>query len=737
MHSPRFERQVERPDFHASKIYSHHHHPQRSPAEWLLQPSVVLPLVVLLFTVFYQYSPLSSRNPLQLVWDITIAITPARLLYAIDDFLHPPLFPIPQHMLPARSSSYTAKSQVLHRILGMDKPGSLMNAVASAGRRSLSSLSASSFAKRSTDQPPGLGNHDNSCFQNSILQGLSSLQPLPAYLESALEQRSDDKDSGSAATLRELISNLTDADNNGTTLWTPKKLKSLDAWQQQDAQEYYSKILDEIDKEIARAARSRHRPAGLDAAGGDRDDTGGSQHSDDSGYQSLSVSSKASSDAKHLINPLEGLTAQRVACVQCGYSQGLSLSPFNCLTLSLGLGQGTHDLYERLDHYTDLETIEGVECPKCTLLKVQRLLNLIVSRGRQMGTSDDNLREPLSRLEAVGLALEEDDFEEGTLAEKCKISKQHRVNSTKTKQMVIARPPQSLAVHVNRSVFDETTGNLFKNFAAMRFPVDLNLGPWCLGSAGPLVSDGEHWLMDPRSSMVSGDLKPSRISGPMYQLRAVVTHQGRHENGHYVCYRRHPYHAPKANGVDEEEPRTLSGDDSSAFQSDEGTLVESSSQDEADSLRSNPDSRWWRLSDESVWEVSEESVLAQDGVFMLFYDCVDRDSFLVPHGHDENGTMRDEGAVGTHVTGEREDIVMLDASGQFYEAGSSPTSATASPAARPTAQETNKAVRPKAAGMEDTASQEQSRGLLGSSLLPLLGDRERVDSSIPLYRPNS
>ncbi len=44
--------------------------------------------------------------------------------------------------------------------------------------------------------------------------------------------------------------------------------------------------------------------------------------------------------------------------------------------------------------------------------------------------------------------------------------------------------------------------------------------------------------------MVAGEKRPSLISGPMYELRAVITHFGHHNNGHYVCYRKHASAAP-------------------------------------------------------------------------------------------------------------------------------------------------------------------------------------------------
>ncbi|KAI0119143.1 cysteine proteinase [Daldinia grandis] len=724
--------------------------------ERLQQPSILVSLLLLLFTIFYQYlhtSPFSRpRHFGELLWDSIITITPATVLYAIDGWLHPPTFPTPKSMSSTQPRSHATKSELLRRILGMDGPGSIITSVADAGRRRFSSLSNSTLAKHKTDQPPGLGNYDNSCFQNSILQGLSSLGPFPLYLAKGLEQDGSDSDGelGSASSLRDLISKLTGNSYNGKTLWTPKKLKSLDTWQQQDAQEYFSKILDEIEKEIMKTVTPIPHSSGLETAG-IRDDTEDSQHSDDSGYQSLPVLSKAGSDVRLLRNPLEGLVAQRVACVQCGYSDGLSMTPFNCLTLNLGLEQTAHDLYERLDSYTDLETIEGVECAKCTLLSYRKLLKILQSRRDD--ATETELRKLNSRLEVVELALEEDDFQETTLKDKCEIRK--RVSSTKTKQVAIARPPQSLSIHMNRSVFDENTGHMFKNLAAVRFPKTLDLGPWCLGSAGGPASlirgkmdsaasasdDEEQWVTDPKLSMVAGDMKPSRISGPFYELRAVITHQGRHENGHYVCYRRHPC---KPSKLDDEESDSGIGSDNTT---DESTLVDGvngANGDGTECANSDTDAKWWRLSDESVWEVSEETVLAQGGVFMLLYDCIDPNSILVSTIKHEIGQAEPDSNIfislggqdvgDTAETGNTEGLEdgHLGSGKQLHNL---PSTKELSGLAR-----TNDITSPLSDDnpkIETNSTQPSEIRPLGSILTPLLKDGERVDSTIPLYRPNS
>lgn len=613
------------------------------------QPSVLVPVLVLLVTAAYQFThnQAASRGRQlpsvgDLIWDGIVFICPAALLYAVDRWVNPPLFPIP--MLQPQPATHAAKSDVLRKILRTDQPGGIVASVSEAGRRTLSNTF--SGPKGKSDQPAGLGNWDNSCFQNSILQGLASLKHLPRYLSGFNNSaQSPPKDqTTTAGSLRSFIAELNDTSNNGRTLYTPSILKNMSTIQQQDAQEYFSKLMDQIDKDVEKAAKAACRQAGFETDL-NRDDTAASQHSDDSGYQSLPMLSKAGSELVTLRNPLEGLSAQRVACMSCGHSEGLSMIPFNCLTLNFEVGISHYDLFELLDNLVRLEPIQGVECVKCTLLEYRKALQRLSKTVPAAAT----------RLQAVEEVLEDEEFDDKILKQ-LKIPDAQKVSSTKTKQVVIGRPPPSLVIHMNRSVFDPSTFRSYKNLAAVEFPKTLDLGPWCIGSAEgksaavatkphggepqESASDEEKWVLDARASMVAGDAHPSKISGPIYELRAVVTHYGRHENGHYVCYKRGNtgIHDDDKAEEDLDQPPNLVGDDAP----DAPEAVDGVTEGNVDQVKpledteepdgEDPDSQWWRLSDETVYKVSEHDVLSQGGVFMLFYDCVDPNSVLVPPG---------------------------------------------------------------------------------------------------------
>lgn len=421
----------------------------------------------------------------------------------------------------------------------------------------------------------------------------------------------------------------------------------MSTWQQQDAQEYFSKILDQVDKEASFAAKASNSSSNVlgfalnpDEVEGKRDDSANSSPESPTG--------DFSQQRLALRNPLEGLLAQRVSCTRCGHTDGLSLIPFNCLTVQLGNAYAC-DIRQCLGEYTKLEFIPDVQCPKCTLLHQRRRLKSFQSHS---STLPDNLKVQVAqRLEKVAEALRNEDFGDATVVKECGVKKEHWTLSTKTRQAVIARAPRSLIIHVNRSCFNEFTGAQTKNYADVEFPLDLDLGRWCVGGEITRASEGDEEaenngrtkkedLKGEKVDMDKGDIEekmegwhnslglaaksmllaPSERSTEMYGLRAVVTHHGRHENGHYICYRQHPTKGSLASSLVSATPKKEEDDVISLDGIEEGKGREARSSSEGRK------EKWWQLSDESVRAVSEEMVLGQGEVFMLFYEKIDCDS---------------------------------------------------------------------------------------------------------------
>lgn len=557
--------------------------------------SAIALLSIYLFIDRLGFAPISIIRPL---WIILVYITPTRIIVALDSRMSP--------SDTSRSGSpqmtFHEKSESVQRILGLDN-----NSFPFFHRsRSLSGIGSALLGNNKDAIPSGLGNWDNSCYQNSIIQGLASLGALSTFLGRNIDTLGDKASLTTHQALKGILDLLNTTSNHGHKLWIPSELKSMSSWQQQDAQEYFSKLVDQIDIEIQQASRGQTRNMGLKMAGQEesilRDISSHASSIDENGTLG-SLIEKAS-----FRNPLEGLLAQRVGCMKCGWTEGLSLIPFNCLTVPLG-GKFEYDVRECLDQYMTLEPIEGVECAKCTLLRAQeQLINLLGGLVEGDGLADNfgstGLPDAVktsaqARLQAVKEALDEDDFAEKTVASKCHIPSKSRVSTTKSRQAVVARAPQCLVIHINRSLFDEMTGMLKKNYATVKFPKIIDLNDWCLGthvteSSGDAL---EQWVTNPSETMLPRPGESVHIPSRQFELRAIITHYGRHENGHYICYRKYPtaiFPAPVPDEVLQAE-----GD------------------------KEKPE-RWYRLSDDDVQMVSEAHVMSQGGVFMLFYEAIEK-----------------------------------------------------------------------------------------------------------------
>ena len=476
--------------------------------------------------------------------------------------------------------------------------------------------------------PPGLGNLDSSCYQNSVIQAFTSLSSFRQFLG----QRPADRETPSmSSSLLEMMEKLSDQDNAGRLFWLPTKLKNMSSWQQQDAQEYFSKILDEIEGEITKPLPEHPRLDGLAEVSklvgrspGTSRETGGSTDTSSRDISiPISANCHAISDSKSATsNPMEGFTVQRVSCLQCGHSSGLSMVPFQCLTLSMR-DEWACRLETCVDDFGNLEILDDVECAKCTILEYEAKLK----RSKMQSIETNNTTSPDSahsmwaetlrlRHEMLETALDNEDFSDDMIT-RCQIPKKQRVSRSKTKQTAIGRAPQCLAIHVNRSIFDDQTGMQRKNTASLQFPRQWSLEPWCLGwrphapeteqSASEVC---EKWPMNPNESLTSGRMDTDEARD-IYDLKAVITHHGRHENGHYICYRQ------------------------------AANLSEVSSSKDADKRP------WWRFNDETVSEVDEEFVLRQGGVFMLFYEKVSGRDSVRTSCHPSSSETEDTGEMGS------------------------------------------------------------------------------------------
>lgn len=161
-----------------------------------------------------------------------------------------------------------------------------------------------------------------------------------AYLEPHLDALStpealNDENLHPAVALAELFDTLNTTDGTQRTCYPPGIVQSVDnmskGWlhnEQQDAQEFFQKLTNALEKEVTEYIKRTRVVSGLESLSG------------------MMVNKKTQHDLseKHLNskivrpefkNPFEGLLAQRVGCLQCGYVEGVRLQAFTSLSLPL------------------------------------------------------------------------------------------------------------------------------------------------------------------------------------------------------------------------------------------------------------------------------------------------------------------------------------------------------------------------------------------------------------------
>ncbi|KAG9073749.1 hypothetical protein FS749_014720 [Ceratobasidium sp. UAMH 11750] len=328
------------------------------------------------------------------------------------------------------------------------------------------------------------------------------------------------------------------------------------------------------------------------------------------GLGGLAVEASGSSDADvHSRSVFDGLMAQRRSCVECGYTEAVRHFAFDNVSLTVPPLPGT-SLYQCLQDYTRLEILEDCLCSNCSMMATHRRLLVEIERQKfeagitmpgekekPKATTSKRKRERETRKheELVRKALVDRKVEE-----EIKGLKMEKVYSKRsTKQVMIARPPPVLALHLQRSAF---FGRAVKNPCRVSFPEYLDITPFTTSGqlnttptlpisqpTTPITTpvDGTPFHFPVSNGVPLGPnsqlFPPKSPTSPTashasYRLAAVVCHYGAHSYGHYVTFRRVP------------------GD------------------------------RWMRASDSDVVEVSLRDVLNETmGTFMLYYERLDEE----------------------------------------------------------------------------------------------------------------
>ncbi|KNZ78630.1 Ubiquitin carboxyl-terminal hydrolase 16 [Termitomyces sp. J132] len=268
-------------------------------------------------------------------------------------------------------------------------------------------------------------------------------------------------------------------------------------------------------------------------------------------------------------------------------------------------------------------------CRKCSLVathkrlidEVQILEEATRPEANPSASKKKRLRDVRKMQRRVHAALEE-----GRIEDNLPDVRIERVMSkASTKQAMIARPPQVLALHINRSV--HYGQYVAKNAARVIFPEVLDLTPYT--TSGSLSTIPTSAISTPPPPIRrSTTPTPANFAHPrtLYRLSAVVCHYGQHSYGHYICYRRRPRNSNLPPHKRWAPPRLVDPLHSADTDAAETEASQPYIWETEDGHREPPARRghgWLRISDNSVEECGVESVLAEGaGAFMLYYERV-------------------------------------------------------------------------------------------------------------------
>lgn len=325
-------------------------------------------------------------------------------------------------------------------------------------------------------------------------------------------------------------------------------------YDQEDAQEFFQTILSELEKNVKslEGKQSDRSPVPSDELPADA--VVGEAHLDRVGdvylpsdqidpNLSLNDNGEQYYTPFKLITPFDGITAERIGCLQCGENGGIRYSVSSSLSLNLPAEDigSTLKLSDLLNQWIKPEIIEGVACNRCALEAVREHL---LEQLKQYESKGDSIPEKL--LEAFKARVEElNDILSKPMVSDEDYKRLHTENMvrkcSKSKQILFLRPPPLLSIHINRSVFDPRTYMIRKNNSRVVFKSRLNLSPWCcdvdeinLDARLPMSKKKEQVQESSEDEVLGGEYYAKLHQTYEKEFEDSDEEEGEHDGDHYV-----------------------------------------------------------------------------------------------------------------------------------------------------------------------------------------------------------
>ncbi|KAI9286404.1 hypothetical protein BC943DRAFT_359565 [Umbelopsis sp. AD052] len=426
----------------------------------------------------------------------------------------------------------------------------------------------------------GIVNTGNSCFLNSVLQALSSLEHLQPFLYYLTKDRTS-SEVPVANALRQTLLQLTKPISQKSAILPDQLVTAISRHhhvinhEQQDAQELFQIISSSLESEQQDTLKLQSSNAGL------RDLLLAKSSAN-------IIPAKPSNTLKKTFrNPFAGLLASRLSCSQCGYTEAIRHFSFDNIQLTLPNSYNV-PLEDCLSSFIAMETLDDVSCRSCSLkATAERLQNEVeIAISAEVDASDieklsNNLKLIQSRLQYNRV---EDPIDPS-------IQLSRVVSPKSTKQVMFAKPPQCLCLHISRSTF-HTSGAVYKNTCQVAFPETLDLSPYCTNS---------DLGVDPDAPISGAQVQDSEGQKKyQYRLMSTVVHYGSHNFGHFIAYK-----------------RRMGRCGCQKCQSNSAAQVELTQHD------------WYRVSDENVDTCPVQDVLKANP-YMLIYELVEEQPPVLP-----------------------------------------------------------------------------------------------------------